>query len=109
MDKNVKIQTYHVSLFAQFLEKLRNTPDGAGSLLDNSIIVYGSNMSNSNAHNHFPLPTLVAGGGAGRLKGGLHLKYPDHTPMTNLLLTVLDKAGVPMDSLGDSTGKMSEL
>ncbi|HEY2573387.1 MAG TPA: DUF1552 domain-containing protein [Verrucomicrobiaceae bacterium] len=109
MDKNVKIQTYHVGLFAQFLEKLRTTPDGAGSLLDNSIILYGSNMSNSNAHNHFPLPTLVAGGGAGRLKGGRHLKYPDHTPMTNLLLTLLDKAGVPMDSLGDSTGKMSEL
>jgi hypothetical protein len=109
MDKNVKIQTYHVSLFAQFLEKLRTTPDGAGSLLDNSIILYGSNMSNSNAHNHFPLPVLVAGGGSGRMKGGQHLKYPDHTPMTNLLLTLLDKAGVPMDSLGDSTGKMSEL
>jgi hypothetical protein len=109
MDKNVKIQTYHVSLFAQFLEKLRTTPDGAGSLLDNSIILYGSNMSNSNAHNHFPLPVLVAGGASGRMKGGRHLKYPDHTPMTNLLLTVLDKAGVPMDSLGDSTGKMSEL
>ena len=109
MDKNVKIQTYHVSLFAQFLEKLRTTPDGAGSLLDNSIILYGSNMSNSNAHNHFPLPVLVAGGGSGRMKGGRHLKYPDHTPMTNLLLTLLDKAGVPMDSLGDSTGKMSEL
>jgi hypothetical protein len=109
MDKNVKIQTYHVSLFAQFLEKLRTTPDGAGSLLDNSIILYGSNMSNSNAHNHFPLPILVAGGASGRMKGGRHLKYPDHTPMTNLLLTLLDKAGVPMDSLGDSTGKMSEL
>jgi hypothetical protein len=109
MDKNVKIQTYHVSLFAQFLEKLRATPDGAGSLLDNSIILYGSNMSNSNAHNHFPLPVLVAGGASGRMKGGRHLKYPDHTPMTNLLLTLLDKAGVPMDSLGDSTGKMSEL
>jgi|KBSMisStaDraftv2_1062788.scaffolds.fasta_scaffold62102_2 hypothetical protein len=109
MEKNVKIQTYHVSLFAQFLEKLRTTPDGAGSLLDNSIILYGSNMSNSNAHNHFPLPVLVAGGGSGRMKGGRHLKYPDHTPMTNLLLTLLDKAGVPMDSLGDSTGKMSEL
>jgi hypothetical protein len=109
MDKNVKIQTYHVSLFAQFLEKLRNTPDGAGSLLDNSVIVYGSNMSNSNAHNHFPLPTLVVGGASGRMKGGRHLKYPDHTPMTNLLLTVLDKVGVPMESLGDSTGKMSEL
>ena len=109
MEKNVKIQSYHVSLFAQFLEKLRTTPDGAGSLLDNSIILYGSNMSNSNAHNHFPLPVLVAGGGSGRMKGGRHLKYPDHTPMTNLLLTLLDKAGVPMDSLGDSTGKMSEL
>jgi hypothetical protein len=109
MDKNVKIQTYHVSLFAQFLEKLRTTPDGAGSLLDNSIILYGSNMSNSNAHNHFPLPVLVAGGASGRMKGGRHLKYPDHTPMTNLLLTLLDKAGVPMESLGDSTGKMSEL
>jgi hypothetical protein len=109
MDKNVKIQTYHMTLFAQFIEKLRNTPDGAGSLLDNSLIVYGSNMSNSNAHNHFPLPTLVVGGAAGRMKGGRHLKYPDHTPMTNLLLTVLDKVGVPMESLGDSTGKMSEL
>jgi hypothetical protein len=109
MDKNVKIQTYHVSLFAQFLEKLKTTPDGAGSLLDNSIILYGSNMSNSNAHNHFPLPVLVAGGASGHMKGGRHLKYPDHTPMTNLLLTLLDKAGVPMDSLGDSTGKMSEL
>jgi len=109
MDKNVKIQTYHISLFAQFLEKLRTTPDGAGSLLDSSIILYGSNMSNSNAHNHFPLPILVAGGASGSMKGGRHLKYPDHTPMTNLLLTLLDKAGVPMDSLGDSTGKMSEL
>ena len=109
MEKNVKIQTYHMSLFTQFLEKLSTTPDGAGSLLDNSIILYGSNMSNSNAHNHFPLPTLIAGGASGRMKGGRHLKFPDHTPMTNLLLTLLDKAGVPMDSLGDSTGKMSEL
>jgi hypothetical protein len=109
MDKNVKIQTYHVGLLSQFLEKLRSTRDGDGSLLDHSIIVYGSNMSNSNAHNHFPLPTLVLGGGAGALKSGRHIKYPDHTPMTNLLLTVLDKAGVPMEKLGDSTGKMVEL
>jgi len=109
LDKNVKIQTYHTGLFAGFLEKLRSTPDGNGSLLDNSIILYGSNMSNSNAHNHFPLPNLVIGGGAGRLKGGRHLRYPDHTPMTNLLLTILDKAGVEMDSLGDSTGKMADL
>lgn len=109
MDKNVKIQTYHTGLFSGFLEKMRSTRDGAGSLLDNSIIVYGSNMSNSNAHNHFPLPNLVVGGAAGRLKGGRHLKYPDHTPMTNLLMTVLDKAGVELESLGDSTGKMAEL
>jgi hypothetical protein len=109
MEKNVKIQTYHTNLFAGFLEKMRSTRDGAASLLDNSIIVYGSNMSNSNAHNHFPLPNLVVGGAAGRMKGGRHLKYPDHTPMTNLLLTVLDKGGVEMESLGDSTGKMAEL
>jgi hypothetical protein len=109
MDKNVKIQTYHMTLFAQFLEKMRSTPEGDGSLLDHSVILYGSNMSNSNAHNHYPLPSLVLGGGGGTLKGNRHLKYPDHTPMTNLLLTVLDKVGVPMDRLGDSTGKMENL
>ncbi len=109
IEKNAKIQTYHVSLFAQFLEKLRSTPEGDSNLLDNSIILYGSNMSNSNAHNHFPLPLVTVGGGAGTLKGGRHLKYPDHTPMTNLLLTLLDKVGVPMDKLGDSTGKMDAL
>jgi hypothetical protein len=98
-----------MTLFAQFLEKMRSTPEGDGSLLDHSVILYGSNMSNSNAHNHYPLPSLVLGGGGGTLKGNRHLKYPDHTPMTNLLLTVLDKVGVPMDRLGDSTGKMENL
>ena len=88
---------------------MRSTREGAGSLLDHSIILYGSNMSNSNAHNHFPLPNLVIGGASAKLKGGRHLKYPDHTPMTDLLLTVLDKAGVELESLGDSTGKMSDL
>jgi Protein of unknown function (DUF1552) len=107
--KNVKIQIYHVGLFAQFLEKMRTTPDGNGSLLDNSIILFGSNMSNSNLHDHFPLPNLLVGKGAGRLKGGRHIKYPDRTPMTNLLLTLLDKAGVSVDVLGDSTGKMADL
>lgn len=107
--KNIKIQIYHVGLFAQFLEKMRTTPDGAGSLLDNSIVLFGSNMSNSNLHDHFPLPNLLLGKGAGRLKGGRHIKYPDRTPMTNLLLTLLDKAGVPMDTLGDSTGKLADL
>jgi hypothetical protein len=109
IEKLVKIQTYHLSLFAEFLKKLESTPDGDGSLLDHSLILYGSNMSNSNLHNHFPLPNLVLGGGAGRVAGGRHLRYPDHTPMSNLLLTLLDKAGVRMDNLGDSTGKMAEL
>ena len=86
------------------MEKLNTTQDGDGSLLDHSLILYGSNMSNSNAHNHFPLPTLVLGGGAGSMKGGYHIKQPDHTPMTNVLLTMLHKAGVPVESLGDSTG-----
>jgi hypothetical protein len=109
MDKNVKIQTYHISLFSQFLEKMRTTRDGDGSLLDHSVVLYGSNMSNSNAHNHFPLPNLVVGGATGRLKGNRHLRYPDHTPMTNLLVSVLDKAGVNVETLGDSTGKMTDL
>ncbi len=109
MDKNVKIQTYHISLFAQFLQKMAATRDGDGSLLDQSVILYGSNMSNSNAHNHFPLPNLVVGGASGRLKGNRHLRYPDHTPMTNLLLSVLGKAGVELETLGDSTGKMADL
>ncbi|HLQ79400.1 MAG TPA: DUF1552 domain-containing protein [Terriglobia bacterium] len=107
--KNIKIQIYHVGLFAQFIEKMRTTPDGAGSLLDNSIVLFGSNMSNSNLHDHFPLPNLLVGKGAGNLKGGRHIKYPDRTPMTNLLLTLLDKAGVPLDKLGDSTGKLADL
>jgi hypothetical protein len=109
MDKNVKIQTYHVGLFSQFVEKMRATRDGDGSLLDHSVILYGSNMSNSNAHNHFPLPNLVVGGASGRLKGNRHLRYPDHTPMTNLLLSVLSKGGVEIETLGDSTEKMAEL
>jgi uncharacterized protein DUF1552 len=104
--KNVKIQIYHMGLFAQFLEKMRSTPDGEGSLLDNSIVLFGSNMSNSNLHDHFPLPNLVIGGSVAGLKGGRHIKFPDRTPMTNLLLALLDKAGVRLDKLGDSTGKL---
>ncbi|MBZ5631705.1 MAG: DUF1552 domain-containing protein [Acidobacteriia bacterium] len=104
IEKLVKIQNYHLTLFTKFLQKLSTTQDGDGSLLDHSLILYGSNMSNSNAHNHFPLPTLLLGGGAGTMKGGHHIKQPDHTPMTNVLLTMLHKAGVPVESLGDSTG-----
>jgi hypothetical protein len=73
------------------------------------MILYGSNMSNSNLHNHFPLPTVLVGGGAGQIKGDRHLKYADYTPMTNLLMTMLGKLGVPMDKVGDSTGTLADL
>jgi hypothetical protein len=109
MEKNVRIQTYNIGQFSYFLEKLRDTPDGDGSLLDHSLLLYGSNMSNSNAHDHYPLPNVVIGGAAGRMKGGRHLKYPDHTPMTNLLVTMLDKVGVRQETLGDSSGRLADL
>lgn len=109
IEKLVKIQTYHLTLFAKFLETLRNTADGEGSLLDHATILYGSNMSNSNAHNHFPLPSLVLGSAAGRIQGGRHLKYEDHTPMANLLVTLLEKTGVHQEMLGDSTGPLVDL
>jgi hypothetical protein len=108
-DKLVKIQNYHTRVLAKFLTKLQSTPDGDGSLLDHSIILYGSNMSNSDRHNQFPLPTVFIGGGCGKLKGGQHLRYPDHTPLANALLTMLDRAGVPVEKLGDSTQKFTEV
>ena len=103
------IQKHHVSLFAGYLEKLRSTPDGDGSLLDHVVILYGGGLSNSDRHTHGPLPTLVAGGGAGTIKGGRHLVYPEDTPLTNLHVTLLDKVGVPVEKLGDSTGQFKEL
>ena len=109
MAKNVLIQTFNVNQFKGFLEKLKSMPDGDGSLLDHTLLLYGSNMSNSNAHDHYPLPNLVVGGAAGKMKGGRHLKYEDHTPMTNLLVTMLDKVGVKQESLGDSTGTLENL
>jgi hypothetical protein len=96
-------------MFAEFVGKLQKTADGDGTLLDNMVLLYGSNMSNSNAHDHFPLPNLVVGGASGRMKGGRHLRYADHTPMTNLLVSVLDKSGVRLDKLGDSTGALADL
>jgi hypothetical protein len=109
MEKNVKIQTYNITQFGYFLDKLKKTPDGDGSLLDHAVLLYGSNMSNSNAHDHYPLPNLVIGGAAGRMQGGRHLKYADRTPMTNLLVTMLDKVGVKQESLGDSSGLLTNL
>jgi len=110
MEKLVLIQRYHVQVFAEFLAKLGAIPDGdGGSILDNSIFLYGSNMSNSNQHNQFPLPTLVVGGGAGAIRGNQHLVYPDRTPLANLLFTLMLRAGVPVDKIGDSTGELAEV
>ena len=109
MEKCAKIQTYHIALFASYLEKLRSTPDGDGSLLDHVILLYGGGISHSDRHTHGPLPTLVVGGGAGTIKGGRHLVYPEHTPLTNLQLTLLGNLGVPTGKLGDSAGELKEL
>jgi hypothetical protein len=108
-ERLVRIQTYHTQAFAKFLAKLAVMPDGDGSMLDHSIFLYGSNMSNSNAHDEFPLPTLVVGGGCGKLKGNQHLKYEDRTPLANLHLTLLARAGVPTDKVGNSTSVFSEV
>ncbi len=97
MEKCTQIQIYHVALFAAYLEKLRTTPDGDGSLLDHVMLLYGGGISNSDRHTHGPLPTLLLGGGAGAFKGGRHLVYPDDTPLTNLQLTLLNRLGVPAE------------
>jgi hypothetical protein len=106
MDKFAIINRYHVQMLAYFLEKLKSTPDGDGTLLDHALVLYGSSMSNGNQHDHDPLPVILAGGAAGQLKGGRHMQYGPHTPMSNLLLTMLDKLGIPADHHGDSTGKL---
>jgi hypothetical protein len=107
--KMAKINAFHVSLFAYYLEKLKSTPDGDGSLLDHSLVLYGSGMGNPNIHDHVNLPVVVAGGGAGRLKGGRHIKYAEPTPLANLHLTLLERVGVRIDAFADSQGKIDEL
>ena len=104
-----KINAYHVSLFAEYLQKLQSIPEGDGTLLDNSLILYGSGMGNPNKHDHSNLPTIVAGGAAGSMKGGRHIRYNDQTPLANLHLTMLNKVGVKIDSFGDSKGLVEEL
>ena len=106
MDKFALINRYHVQMLAYFLEKLKATPDGDGNLLDHSMILYGSSMSNGNQHDHDPLPIILAGGASGQLAGNRHLKFAPHTHMSNLLLSMLDKLGIQADSQGDSTGKL---
>ena len=107
MEKCAKINHYHVSLFASFLEKMKSTPDGDGSLLDHSAILYGAGMSEGNGHVPENLPILLAGGGNGRLRGGRHVKYPKGTPLANFHLGLLDKLGVRIDSHGNSTGPVN--
>jgi hypothetical protein len=107
--KIAKINTFHVSLFAQFLDKLKATPDGDGSLLDNTVYLYGSGLGNSSIHDHDNLPILVAGGAACGMKGGRHIRYETGTPLANLHLTLLDRVGVRVDKFGDSSGKIEDL
>ena len=104
-----KINSFHVSLFAEFVQKLKKTMDGNGSLLDHSIYLYGSGMGNPNVHDHTNLPTIVAGGAAGKMRGGRHIQYDKPTPLANLHLSLLNKVGVPMESFADSTGTVDEL
>src|SRR5947199_4035279 len=107
--KIAKINEFHVSLFAYFLQKLASVSDGNGTLLDHSLYLYGSGMGNPNIHDHVNLPVLVAGGAAGGMKGGRHIKFDKPTPLANLHLTLLDKVGVHLDSFADSTGKVEGL
>jgi hypothetical protein len=106
--KLVKIQSWHMEQFAGFVKKMAETPDAQGTLLDNAIFMYGSNMSNSDMHNHFPLPNVLVGGGGGKMKmGGQHITLPEHTPLANLHLTLLHKFGIEQDKWADSTGVIS--
>jgi len=104
-----KINAFHVSLFAYYIDKLKSTPDGDGTLLDHSVVLYGSGMGNPNVHDHVNLPVIVAGGGAGRMKGGRHISYAEPTPLANLHLTLLEKVGVRLDTFADSQGTINEL
>ena len=110
IDEYSKMNRYHVAMLAHFVEKLAKTPDGDGTLLDHSLVLYGTNMGNSNQHRHEDVPHVLVGGANGKLKGGRHLAYPTKTvPTGNLLLSVLDMFDIHQDSIGDSTGRLEEL
>lgn len=109
IERMSKINAFHVSLFAEFLEKMKGTQDGAGSLLDHSLFLYGSGMGNPNLHDHQKLPIIVAGGAAGGMKNGRHIEFDEPTPLANLHLSLLEKAGVKLDKFGDSSGTIQEL
>ena len=107
IDRFTILNTYHIGLFAYFLDKLQSTPDGDGTLLDHSLVLYGSGMSDGNQHNHTDLPIILAGGASGRLAGGRHLRHEKNTPMANLLVAMLEKLEVPVEKLGDSSGMLT--
>jgi len=107
MDKFAVLNQYHVGVLTHLLGKLKNTPDGDGSLLDHSVVIYGSAMADANQHNHDPLPVILAGGGSGRVKGGRHIRNPKNTTMSNFLLAILGKLNIEADHFGDSTAVMS--
>ena len=109
LEKLAKINTFHMQQFAYFLDKLQSTPDGDGTLLDHSMLIYGSGISDGNIHFHMDLPVVMVGGGGGTLKGGRHLRYANDAPLTNLYVSVLGKLGVPVEQFGDSTGKLEYL
>jgi hypothetical protein len=108
VEKVTKINVFMASLFAEFVQKLKETPDGDGNLLDNSILIYGSGLSNANVHSHDGLPVALLGGGGGALKGGRFVKYAN-APLANLHVALLDKLGMPMHQFADSTGKLNGL
>jgi len=107
LQRLIKIQTWHAERFARFVDKLASTQDGDGMLLDHSIFLYGSNMSNSDRHDSYPLPNILVGGACGKVKGGQHIELPAHTPLSNVLLTILNIAGVEQKSFGASTGTIA--
>ena len=109
LDRLAKVQTFNTQMFANFVKKLQAMPNGESTMLDQSLILFGSNMSNSNLHDHYPLPTAVLGGACGKLKGNQHLKYAERTPIANLHVALLNRAGIATKSLGDSTGEFTEI
>jgi hypothetical protein len=108
-DRLAVIQNYHTKVFARFIDRMVKTPEGDGSLLDHSMVLYGSNMSDSNRHNNDPLPSAILGHAHGRIKGGQHLHYGQDSKHANLLLTLLERTEIPIESIGDSDGTLSEV
>ena len=109
LERLAKVQRWHVQQFADFIDKLAATPDGENTLFENSLFMYGSNMSNSDRHNNYPLPVVLVGRGAGAVKGGQHIELPERTPLANVHLTMLERLGLGRESFGNSTGLISEV